>query len=107
MVYEGGCLCGAVRYRAEGEPLSAGFCHCRMCRQAAGAPVVAWVAFRRSGFSWTRGEADSIRASARATRRSCPLCGTALSFEYAGAADVVDVAVASLDDAAVAAGTLH
>lgn len=43
MTYEGGCRCGAIRYRITGEPLSAGFCHCRMCQRAAGAPVVAWV----------------------------------------------------------------
>ena len=43
MVTDGGCLCGAVRYRLEGPPLHADYyCHCRMCQRAAGAPVVAW-----------------------------------------------------------------
>jgi hypothetical protein len=40
---EGGCLCGAVRYQISFEPRSADYCHCRMCRRAAGAPVVARV----------------------------------------------------------------
>lgn len=98
MTYEGGCLCGAVRYRAEGEPLSAGYCHCRMCQRAAGAPVVAWVAFRRADFRFVRGEADRFHASDRASRGFCHLCGTALTFEYAGSADTIDVTIASLDD---------
>ncbi|HEV8331433.1 MAG TPA: hypothetical protein VGQ22_08445 [Steroidobacteraceae bacterium] len=33
-VREGGCQCGAIRYRAEGEPLLAALCHCFMCRRA-------------------------------------------------------------------------
>ena len=40
---EGGCLCGAVRYRISAEPHHAGYCHCRMCQRSAGAPVVAWL----------------------------------------------------------------
>jgi hypothetical protein len=38
---EGGCLCGGIRYQISGEPRSADYCHCRMCRRTAGAPVVA------------------------------------------------------------------
>ena len=37
----GGCLCGAVRYRAA-RMARAGLCHCRMCQKASGAPVVAF-----------------------------------------------------------------
>ncbi|WP_456237657.1 GFA family protein, partial [Geminicoccus flavidas] len=41
---EGGCLCGAVRYAIELEEDDlADYCHCRECRRASGAPVVAWV----------------------------------------------------------------
>ena len=35
-VYSGGCLCGAVRYEAQGEPLYAGHCYCEDCRKASG-----------------------------------------------------------------------
>jgi hypothetical protein len=98
MSYDGGCLCGAVRYRIDGEPLSAGYCHCRMCQRAAGAPVVAWVAFRRGDFHVVKGTLDTFQASPRAVRHFCAQCGSALTFEYAGNTDTVDVTIASLDD---------
>ncbi len=98
MIYDGGCLCGAVRYRIDGEPLSAGYCHCRMCQRAAGAPVVAWVAFRRGSFRIVKGEPAAVRASPRATRRFCSRCGSALTFEYSSSTDTVDVTIATLDD---------
>jgi hypothetical protein len=98
MVYEGGCSCGAVRYSTSGEPLSAGYCHCRMCQRAAGAAVVAWVAFRRENFRFMKGEPEAINASARAIRRYCAQCGTVLTFEYSADTDTVDVTIASLDD---------
>lgn len=98
MIYEGGCRCGAVRYRIDGEPLSAGYCHCGMCQRAAGASVVAWVAFRRGDFRFIKGRPRSISARTGAERRICPECGAALTFEYAAQTETIDVTIASLDD---------
>jgi hypothetical protein len=35
-VREGGCQCGRVRYRVEGEPLTLGICHCTECQRQSG-----------------------------------------------------------------------
>jgi hypothetical protein len=35
-IHTGGCQCGAVRYRIEGELEYPHLCHCRMCQKAAG-----------------------------------------------------------------------
>ena len=49
----GGCLCEAVRYEIDGEPPSGqhisvpAVCHCRMCQKSAGAPMLAYAAFRK------------------------------------------------------------
>ncbi len=37
--FEGGCLCGAVRFVATGQPKSVAWCHCQSCRKHSGAPV--------------------------------------------------------------------
>jgi hypothetical protein len=97
---EGGCLCGAVRYRIGAEPDHAGFCHCRMCQRAAGAPVLAWLTVARNAFAWTKGEPDVYRSSAKAERLFCGACGTQLVFREAALPDELDVTLASLDEPA-------
>jgi hypothetical protein len=53
VVKEGGCLCGAVRYRVQGEPRASGICHCRTCRRAASAPTLPFAGFAVSDFAIT------------------------------------------------------
>ena len=36
MTREGGCLCGAVRYRVKNDPMRGGVCHCRSCQRRTG-----------------------------------------------------------------------
>jgi len=97
---EGGCLCGAVRYRIDGEASGRTLCHCSSCRHAAGAPSVAWVIFPAEGFSFVAGEPKSFRSSPHVTRSFCGDCGTPLLYRSDRRADVVDIPTATLDDAA-------
>lgn len=97
---EGGCLCGGVRYRLEGPPLEADYCHCRMCQRGAGAPVVAWGTWSAGSFAWTRGEPATFASSPQGERSFCPTCGTSLTFVDPGEPGRLDVALATLDDPA-------
>jgi hypothetical protein len=97
-IVEGGCLCGAVRYRASGAESNPTLCHCNSCRRAAGAPVVAWVTFPPAAFSFTQGEPARHRSSPPVERTFCPTCGTSLTYQHADFPNEVDVTIASLDD---------
>ena len=50
--YVGGCLCGDVRFVAEGRPYRVGLCHCLDCRKHHGAPFATFAAAPSSGFRW-------------------------------------------------------
>jgi hypothetical protein len=45
MEWTGGCLCGAMRFRAQGEPLDVASCHCVNCRKMSGAAFATFVVF--------------------------------------------------------------
>jgi hypothetical protein len=94
----GGCLCGSVRYRAGGEASNGTLCHCRTCRRAAGAPIVAWVTFPAAAFAFVRGIPAEYRSSPQVVRTFCRSCGTALTYVHADFPTGVDVTTCSLDD---------
>ena len=50
---EGGCLCGAVRFTAEGAPKWTSYCHCQSCRRHTGAPVAAYAGFETAKVRFT------------------------------------------------------
>jgi hypothetical protein len=95
---EGGCLCGALRFRVTAQPLDSGYCYCRMCQRNSGAPVVAWTTFPAASFSWIAGEPGSYASSAFAKRQFCSNCGSYLVFSSAKFPAEVSVNTASFDD---------
>jgi hypothetical protein len=104
---EGGCLCGATRYRVAGAARNACFCHCRSCRRASGAPFVAWATFPTEGFALTGGALRLHASSEPVTRGSCPTCGTPLTYAHAARPGEIDVALATLDDPAAVRPECH
>jgi catechol 2,3-dioxygenase-like lactoylglutathione lyase family enzyme len=96
--FEGGCLCGALRYRATGAASLATLCHCTSCRRAAGAPAVAWVTFAADAFGFTSGEPVLFRSSPPVVRAFCGRCGTPLTYRHDAFPQAIDVTTASLDE---------
>lgn len=96
--FDGGCLCGAVRYRAAAEPLRGVICHCEMCRRHSGAPALAFVHFPARSFAWLCAEPSWYRSSRFAERAFCPACGSTLGMREEVLADRVQVSIGSLDD---------
>jgi hypothetical protein len=106
VVREGGCQCGALRYRVRGEPMVAALCHCSMCRRASAAPAVAWAMFAEDHFEMDGSPA--VYESSPGRRRSfCGRCGTQLLFTADFLVGMVDVTIGSLDDPAGLPPTLH
>ena len=78
---EGGCLCGAVRYRASGKPFKSAYCHCNWCRGATGAIVSAWLMYDDRRIEITRGDMHKYASSPGVLRGFCPTCGTSFWWE--------------------------
>ena len=95
---DGGCLCGAVRYRFSGTPSSSASCHCQSCRRASGAPVVAWITVRCSALTLLSGAPAVFHSSPGVRRQFCSRCGTALTYQSERRPDTIDITTASLDD---------
>lgn len=87
---EGGCLCGAVRVVAEGEPLRVGICHCRDCQRHHGAVFYAAAIWPAAAVTVT-GEVSAFRG-----RAFCPVCGSSV---LARTGEEVEVHLGALDDA--------
>jgi hypothetical protein len=96
--HEGGCLCGAVRYRFSATPRVTSLCHCRSCRRAAGAPSVAWVILDAAALEFTAGAPTPHRSSPAVTRQFCGRCGTPLTYQNDASPGSIDITTASLDD---------
>ena len=62
--FEGGCLCGAVRFVATGQPKGVAWCHCESCRKHSGAPVSVFVAYERTAYTVTKGRDRQVRVDA-------------------------------------------
>ena len=104
---EGGCLCGAVRYRVTKAPLDSGYCHCQMCQKTSGAPLQASAEFPADGFLITRGEPKAYRSSPGAVRHFCPDCGSQLTFRAAVNPSFVSVNLPTLDRPAALSPRMH
>jgi GNAT superfamily N-acetyltransferase len=95
---QGGCFCGALRYRVGAAPLEVSHCHCSICRRSSGAPFVTWATVPADAFAFTSGVAAALQSTARARRTFCAGCGTPLTFQLIAQPTWIDVTVGSLDD---------
>lgn len=76
MLWTGGCLCGAVTFRAEGKPLDVASCHCINCRKMTGAAFATFVVFPPDKFEWISGELGTFAATPDLVRGFCRDCGS-------------------------------
>jgi len=93
--WTGGCQCGAIRFRVEGQLGEASICHCRMCQKATGGLFGPYVSAATADLVWSRGEPRRFQSSNKVRRGFCGDCGTPLTFEYE--ATHISLAIGALD----------
>jgi hypothetical protein len=97
----GGCLCGALRYRAEDEPNLQGLCHCRTCQRLTGSSHVGWMCFAASAVTVegaTRACTTTGGSGRPATRFSCPTCHSIVYGTAEVMPGLINIYAGSLDD---------
>jgi hypothetical protein len=100
MDIEGGCYCGAVRYKATGDMMFTGQCHCRECQYLTGGQPNIVVGMPEGGFSYTKGTAKQFKRSdlpSPVTREFCAECGTQLLTKSPGLPGTVLLKVGTFD----------
>ena len=100
---EGGCLCGVVRYRAQGEPSRTVVCHCKFCQRATGSAFAIWPTYPHA-------RVDIIGSILSYEHRSdesgrwirldfCPRCGTTVSSRFEKGPGEIAILGGTFDDA--------
>ena len=100
---EGGCACGAVRYRLTGVPMFVHCCHCTSCQTETGSAFVLNALIESDRVETIAGAPEPVMTPSESGRGQnvwrCPECRVALWSNYGGATDIVRfVRVGTLDD---------
>jgi hypothetical protein len=106
---EGGCACGAVRYRLTSDPLFVHCCHCLNCQRQTGSAFVINLLIETDRLKVLAGDpqpVDAPRDRGTQTIWRCPACQIAVFSEYTRP-EVRFVRAGTLDDPAAVAPDVH
>ena len=96
---QGGCLCGELRWQAEGGLTLASHCHCSRCRKSHGTAYGTYAETPDRGFS-SRGAAALFESSPGFVRSFCARCGSVVPGEPSGDVRIVPLGGADGDPGA-------
>ena len=100
--HDGGCQCGALRYRVEGEPVAVGICHCTQCQKQSGSAFGMSFIVRKEAFRLLSGSPKTFTRTSDSGRpvvcAFCPDCGTRIYHETRWLDGVVNIKPGTLDD---------
>ena len=107
---EGGCSCGAVRYRLTSEPMFVHCCHCLNCQRQTGSAFVINLLIEADRIELLGGEPEPVDVPRDdgSTQRiyRCPSCQVAVYSEY-GRPEVRFVRAGTLDEPSSVAPDVH
>ena len=84
--FQGGCSCGAVRYRLNSEPMFVHCCHCRDCQRQTGSAFVINALIETDRITLLSGVPEPVALGTDSGRPHdiyrCPSCRVALWSDY-------------------------
>lgn len=100
---EGGCLCGALRFRTRAQPVRLTICYCKFCQRATGSSHMVEPIFGQSDFEviTDRPTVFSLVSSGSGKRvdvHFCARCGTKINLTFERFPDVVGIYAGTFDD---------
>jgi hypothetical protein len=99
--YTGGCLCGALRYVAQGRPQFMGHCYCADCRKASGSGFMPFIGVASTAVHFTGATRTFTSRSASGTdavRNFCAVCGSLVFGGVVGKDTSHTIYAGTLDD---------
>lgn len=101
--FEGGCTCGAVRYRMTSRPMFVHCCHCRSCQRETGASFALNALIEADRVVLLQGAPETVDTPSESGKGQkivrCPNCRVALWSHYGGAGEAISfVRVGTLDN---------
>jgi len=103
---KGGCLCGAIRYTATAEPITARACWCRVCQYFASGNASLNLVFPREAVAVTGKTTDYASladSGSHMHRHFCPTCGVQVYSLVDERPHLIVVRAGTLDDPSIAA----
>jgi hypothetical protein len=107
--FTGGCLCGALRWEAQGAPRYMGHCYCADCRKASGAGFIPFIGFGAAKLRIdgpTQVFTCTAASGGPSTRNFCPTCHSMVFGGIVGETDEHTIYAGSLDDPALFVPTM-
>ena len=108
---EGGCSCGAVRYRLTSAPMIVHCCHCLDCQRQTGSGFVINALIETDRIERLSGEPEPVSMPTDSGRPHhiyrCPKCQTAVWSDYGGRPALRFVRVGTLDDPSALSPDVH
>jgi hypothetical protein len=101
-MHEGGCLCGAVRYRVSDKPVRTAVCHCRNCQLRSGSAFGIGAYFREADVTLSgvlnTYEYRSDESGRWLRTQFCAKCGSTVTWTAEAMPGLRAIAGGSFDD---------
>lgn len=100
---EGGCVCGAVRYRVRAAPQAGLVCHCTWCQRRSGSAFSFVAYFNDADVEFLQGRLTRYEHRSDETGRwlrieFCPTCGTPVTHTTELRPGIRGISAGTLDD---------